>query len=341
MDKIKKIERLSTSQWATEDPFLFCAFHNDLFPQGNINLGPDTSLENRNIGQDFIQKDGWAMYHGSKVPGFPAHPHAGFETITIAEKGYVDHSDSLGAYGRFGKGDVQWMTAGKGVQHSEMFPLLNKHKQNPLLLFQIWLNLAAANKNVEPYFDMHWCQQIPTVQLIKDNITIGHVKIIAGTYEGVKALQPAPDSWAANPENDVNIWLLNIEPNVKITIPAGKFDHSNRSLYFYDGDEIVCEDYHIPPMHRVLVDSNQSLHLKNGSMPASLLILQGKPINEPVIQHGPFVASSREGLNEIFKSLQRDDFGGWPWDSKEQVHGEELKRFAKYPDGKFVVYSLD
>ena len=111
-------------QWETADPFLFCIHHKDRFPAGNKNLGPDDSLAGRLIGNDFDPKDGWRMYHGSKIPGFPVHPHRGFETITIVRKGIVDHADSMGAYGRYGHGDVQWMTAGKGIQHSEMFPLL-------------------------------------------------------------------------------------------------------------------------------------------------------------------------------------------------------------------------
>ena len=123
--------------WETKDPFLFCAYHADAYPKGNDNMGPDNSLEGRNIGEDFTLKDGWRMYHGDTVPGFPSHPHRGFETITVTKKGIIDHADSLGAAGRFGDGDVQWMTAGKGIQHSEMFPLLHKKKENPLEIFQM------------------------------------------------------------------------------------------------------------------------------------------------------------------------------------------------------------
>lgn len=129
--------------WPTLDPFLFCAFHNDDYPKANPYMGPDASLQGRPIGQDFQGIDGWRMYHGRKVPGFPVHPHRGFETITIVNEGFVDHSDSLGSAGRYGKGDTQWMTAGKGVQHSEMFPLLKESDKNPLELFQVWLNLPA------------------------------------------------------------------------------------------------------------------------------------------------------------------------------------------------------
>ena len=108
---IKKIRPLGF-QWETLDPFLFCVHHEDYFPKGNDDLGPDPShFEGRHMGQDFIVKDGFRMYHGNKVPGFPGHPHRGFETITVVRKGLVDHTDSTGAAGRYGDGDVQWMTA--------------------------------------------------------------------------------------------------------------------------------------------------------------------------------------------------------------------------------------
>ena len=88
--------------WETADPFLFCVFHEDFYPKGDGEFGPEASLAGRNIGQDFVIKDGWRMYHGDKIPGFPVHPHRGFETVTVVRKGIVDHADSLGAAGRFG-----------------------------------------------------------------------------------------------------------------------------------------------------------------------------------------------------------------------------------------------
>ena len=139
-------------QWQTADPFLFCVHHEDFYPHGNEAMGPHGPLTGRNIGQDFTPKDGWRMYHGEKVPGFPNHPHRGFETVTVVRRGFVDHSDSMGAAGRYGSGDVQWMTAGAGVQHAEMFPLIESGKENTLELFQIWLNLPAASKMVQPHF---------------------------------------------------------------------------------------------------------------------------------------------------------------------------------------------
>ena len=151
-------------QWQTYDPFLFCAYHYDKFPRGNGNFGPAASLAGRNIGMDFEIRDGFRMYHGDKVPGFPAHPHRGFETITIVQQGLVDHADSLGAAGRYGQGDVQWLTAGRGIQHREMFQLVDQQQANPLLLFQLWLNLPAKSKMAPPHISMFWNDQLPRVK---------------------------------------------------------------------------------------------------------------------------------------------------------------------------------
>ena len=153
------------ARWQTLDPFLFCAYHKDAYPPGNEDMGPVDSLAGRAIGQDFSGQDGWSMYHGERVPGFPQHPHRGFETVTVARQGFIDHSDSLGASARFGEGDLQWMTAGRGIVHSEMFPLLQQEADNPTELFQIWLNLPARSKMVDPYFSMFWRHHIPSLKL--------------------------------------------------------------------------------------------------------------------------------------------------------------------------------
>src|SRR5580704_6754982 len=155
-DPVLEIRALAGPPWQTSDPFLFCVHHDDAYPAGNEHLGPAASLAGRHMGQDFAGKDGWRMYHGAVVPGFPQHPHRGFETVTIIRRGLIDHSDSLGATARFGAGDVQWLTAGGGIVHAEMFPLLDRSAPNPLELFQIWLNLPGEDKLVEPHFAMLW-----------------------------------------------------------------------------------------------------------------------------------------------------------------------------------------
>ena len=114
---IQSVERLGFP-WRTFDPFLFCVHHDDQYPAGNEQMGPPPAmLAGRDIGQDFTIRDGWRMYHGDVIPGFPQHPHRGFETVTLARRGYIDHSDSLGATARFGHGDASGERHGDGVAH--------------------------------------------------------------------------------------------------------------------------------------------------------------------------------------------------------------------------------
>ena len=192
------------TQWPTLDPFLFCAHHLDAYPKANATLGPAAALTGRSIGSDFGGIDGWNMYHGETIPGFPQHPHRGFETVTYVRRGWCDHADSLGARARFGEGDVQWLTAGSGIVHSEMFPLFRTEADNPLHLFQIWLNLPAANKMVDPYFSMLWNAELPVIS----GGTGVEVTVIAGAIDDQMAPSPPPDSWAANPDAAVAIWHM-------------------------------------------------------------------------------------------------------------------------------------
>jgi len=319
-------------QWTTMDPFLFCVYHDDLFPQGNDKMGPNRSLSGRNIGQDFVIKDGWRMYHGEKVPGFPAHPHRGFETITVVQKGMVDHADSMGAAGRYGDGDTQWLTSGKGVQHSEMFPLLHKNKKNPLLLFQIWINLPSKHKFVDPHFTMLWSEDIPKYEFKDTSGLTTKIDVIAGALENHVPPNPPPKSWAANAENHVAVWTIEMEPGSKWIIPPS-VKGVNRVLYFYKGDSIEIEGSKIQPMNGIELKADRENNLVNGPQTSSLLMLQGMPIREPVVQYGPFVMNNENEIQQAFQDFQRTQFGGWPWSDNAPIHPEASGRFAKHSDG--------
>lgn len=319
--------------WQTRDPFLFCVHHLDHYPKANAELGPDASLAGRNLGQDFTTKDGWRMYHGETIPGFPAHPHRGFETVTVVLNGFVDHSDSHGASGRYGNGDVQWMTAGAGLQHAEMFPLLNREKDNPLELFQIWLNLPQSRKFADPHYKMLWAEDIPVYTEKDRQGNRTEVTIIAGQIAKTKAPSPAPDSWATETENDVGIWLIKMDPHATWELPKTK-PETNRSLYFYRGSGIKAAGIDIEPYHSVDLLADEKVILENSFGEAFLLLLQGKPINEPVVQHGPFVMNTPEEIHQAIVDYRKTQFGGWPWPQHDNVHGSEARRFAKYSDGK-------
>lgn len=330
MNSIKRIFDLGFP-WQTQDPFLFCVYHLDRYPKGETNMGPAPELlQGRMLGNDFQVKDGWRMYHGQTVPGFPAHPHRGFETVTVVNQGFCDHSDSLGAAGRFGQGDVQWMTAGRGVQHSEMFPLLHTDKENTMELFQIWLNLPQKSKFVAPHFKMLWHEDIPIIKKEESQI-----QLIAGSYNGQNAVAPAPDSWASEAENEVCIMTITVKANSEFTMPKASAS-ATRSLYFYDGSDIMLDAQKIQVNSGIDLNAGDSSSIKTGSKDASFLFLQGKPIGEPVAQQGPFVMNSQEELQKAFQEYRLTQFGGWPWQYHDNVHDRKKGRFALYPDGKLV-----
>lgn len=320
-------------QWPTQDPFLFCVHHDDAYPRGNEQMGPAASLAGRDIGQDFAGKDGWRMYHGDVVPGFPQHPHRGFETVTIARRGYIDHSDSLGAAARFGQGDVQWLTAGKGIVHSEMFPLLNKDSDNPAELFQIWMNLPASHKMAPPHFSMLWSKDVPTMRF---EDTRGHstsVTVVAGTLEGTTAPSPPPDSWASRAASDVAIWCIKMAPNASWTLPSAS-PEAGRTLYFFEGASLEVAGEILTKPTGLVLDPEESVSLQAGPTAVECLLLQGTPIGEPVAQHGPFVMNTRQELQQAFQDYQQTRFGGWPWPKDDPVHAREEQRFARHADGR-------
>ncbi|MCP3099528.1 pirin family protein [Myxococcus sp. K15C18031901] len=319
--------------WRTPDPFLFCVHHDDRYPRGNDQFGPAASLAGRDLGQDFGGRDGWNMYHGTVVPGFPQHPHRGFETVTVVRNGLLDHSDSLGAAARFGGGDVQWITAGSGLLHSEMFPLLRSDTPNPVELFQIWLNLPRADKMVEPHFSMLWSHAIPRHVARDDAGRVTEVTVIAGSLGGEKPPAPPPRSWAARADSDVAIWTLRLEAGARWTIPAAK-KGSNRFLYFFKGASVRVGARDVPAGQLIELRAEVAAALENGSEESEFLMLQGQPINEPVVQHGPFVMNSRQEIIQAFQDYQRTGFGGWPWKRDDPVHPRDEGRFARHADGR-------
>ncbi|MGA0986699.1 MAG: pirin family protein [Flavobacteriaceae bacterium] len=314
--------------WHTFDPFLFCAHHQDIYPPGNERLGIDKEhLGQRALGSDFEKKDGFRMYHGKQVPGFPYHPHCGFETITLVTEGYIDHSDSLGAAARFGEGDVQWMTAGSGVQHSEMFPLLNADKENRLELFQIWLNLPAKSKQVEAHFDMIWSESIPS--WTQDGV---FTRLIFGQLDGQTQSVCPPNSWAAEAENQLQLVQYIIDPGATLNLTPHQGE-VNRALYLYKGNATLNQVL-VEEGQGVYIEADEHLSLENTSdKPAFLLLMQGRPIEEPVAKYGPFVMNTSEEIEAAISKYRRTEFGGWPWPEAEHVHGADRGRFAQYPDG--------
>jgi redox-sensitive bicupin YhaK (pirin superfamily) len=308
--------------------------HDDAYPAGNEHMGPQASLAGRNLGQDFEGKDGFRMYHGEVVPGFPQHPHRGFETVTIVRNGFIDHSDSLGAAARFGAGDVQWLTAGGGIVHSEMFPLLERERPNPLELFQIWLNLPSEDKLAEPHFAMFWSAEIPRVAVVD---AAGHnteVTVIAGELGGEKAPAPPPRSWAARPDSGVAIWAIRLDPSAQFTLPRPVDPRVTRTLYFFGGPSLRVATRELKAHAAIALRSDIDVPLQAGEGPVDLLLLQGRPIAEPVVQHGPFVMNSRAEIQQAIADYQRTRFGGWPWPTDDPVHAREEGRFARHADGR-------
>lgn len=320
--------------WPTLDPFLFCAHHRDNYPPGNANQGVEPgALYGRSVGSDFTLKDGWRMYHGREVPGFPQHPHRGFETVTIARTGFIDHADSLGAQARFGEGDVQWMTAGRGVVHSEMFPLVQTQQANPTELFQVWLNLPAKSKLVDPYFTMIWSHDIATEVHTDAAGNQTHVSVVAGRLGSARGATTPPDSWAADPEHGVNIWTIIMQPGATWTLPATRANRT-RVLYAYDTSGVAIAGQHTASAAGFQLDPTAAVTVTNEGAPTEMLLLEGQPIEEPVAQHGPFVMNTRAELAEAFRDYQRDGFGGWPWPAVDPVLPRSEGRFARHADGR-------
>ncbi len=307
--------------WEGLDPFIFTVHHVDHYPAGN--------LEGRSIGSDFSYRDGWSMYHGTEVPGFPQHPHRGFETVTVVRRGYVDHSDSLGATARYGGGDTQWLTTGSGIQHAEMFPLVDPVGENPLELFQIWLNLPPSSKMVPAHFGMLWSEDIPTVTP-SPGVS---VDVIAGPIGDARPPSPPPDSWASQPGSDLAIWLIEVDGGAEWDLPPAPAG-VNRMLHCFEGDGARVGGATVDSGVGVRLRPEVPARVVGADASSQFLLLQGRPIGAPVFQMGPFVMNTPEELQQAFADYRRTGFGGWPWARPDPVHERTSGRFALHADGR-------
>lgn len=220
------------------------------------------------------------------LSGFPPHPHRGFEAVTYMLDGHMRHEDSAGHRGDIGPGDVQWMSAGRGIIHSEM----PQQAEGRMRGFQLWINLPA-NEKMKPaaYRDIP-AQEIPTVPLASG----GEVRVIAGVF--VQAGQRI-----AGP-----IQGLSTEPlYLDVRLPGGAGFEApvtvghHAFLYLYDGGATVGDDHQALPLRAAgLLADGDSVHIEADAQGARLLLLAGKPLREPIVQHGPFVMNTREEIEQ-------------------------------------------
>mmetsp|Transcript_21900 Transcript_21900/g.35254 ORF Transcript_21900/g.35254 Transcript_21900/m.35254 type:complete len:371 (+) Transcript_21900:326-1438(+) len=325
---LQKVRTLGHGPLDTPDPFLFCVYHKDNYPAGNSKMEVTERVGN---GNDFNPDAEYRMYHGGRVPGFPQHPHRGFETITATLEGLCDHTDSLGNAGRFGDGDLMWMTAGKGIVHGEMFPLVEQEKRNKLRFFQIWINLPKKSKMVEPDFEMQWAEEVKVWQSADEK---ARVIVWAGEFDGVKSGgTPPKNSWANEKDGNVGVYHISLDNGGVVEIPATKGPKMNRYIYLVEGQTVEVDGTVVKKdSNRVVlceVDPALPITLKGiSSTPSEFLVLEGRPIEEPVAQHGPFVMNSQDEIAKAFQDYQQTKFGGWPWKEDAVIHPREKGRFA-------------
>jgi quercetin 2,3-dioxygenase len=159
------------------------------------------------------------------------------------------------------------------------------------------------------------------------------ISIYAGRLGDRTAPPPPPHSWAARPESDVAIWSITMAPGAEWTLPPAAAG-TNRTLYLFGGGELHIAGQVLPARHGAALRPDLPAPLVAGADGADLLLLQGRPIGEPVAQYGPFVMNTRAEIQQAFMDYQQTQFGGWPWPSEAPVHGRDQARFARRPDGQ-------
>jgi redox-sensitive bicupin YhaK (pirin superfamily) len=180
---------------------------------------------------------------------------------------------------------------------------------------------------------MLWRDTVPVAQVADEAGRRVTVTLVAGRFGAHKPPAPPPSSWAARPDTDVAIWTLRLDPHARWLLPAAA-PGTNRSLYFFRGRELGVSGRAVPSGHVGELRSDVDAELENGPEEAEALLLQGRPIGEPVARGGPFVMNTRDEIREAYADYQRTEFGGWPWPSHDPVHPRDERRFARLIDGR-------
>ena len=223
------------------------------------------------------------------IAGFPAHPHRGFETVTYMIEGHMLHEDHLGNKGHLRSGDVQWMTAGRGIIHSEM----PQQEQGAMRGFQLWINLPAAEKMKPAGYRDIPSHDIPVCQSEDGR----WVKVIAGDYEGLQG-----------PIQGVSTQPLFID----VKLAAGMvFEHAlpvdhTAMVYVFEGELAPSASLSqaLPLKHAAVFGEGERLHLQACAQGARFLVLAAKPLGEPIVQHGPFVMNTHEEIEQAINDYQ-------------------------------------
>ena len=236
---------------------------------------------------------------GNERRGVGAHPHKGFETVTVAYQGELEHRDSSGGGGKIGPGDVQWMTAGSGIIHEEFHSEEFTRQGGTLQMAQLWVNLRARDKGVAPRYQTLLNRDIPIVNLPDG---AGSLRIIAGAFQG--------QSGAAKTYSPINLWDVTLLPGKPVTFPVPD-GHTTALLLLngaitIHGDQIAKEG-DLAVFHR----TGTSITLEAQSE-TRLLLMDGEPFNEPIVGHGPFVMNSKEEILKAFEEYEQGKMGELP-----------------------------
>lgn len=246
----------------------------------------------------FIMLDYNSKFHfgATDTPrGVGVHPHRGFETVTIAYEGLVEHHDSAGGGGIIGQGDVQWMTAASGVLHKEFHETEWAKKGGIFQMVQLWVNLPAKDKMTAPKYQAIKNAEMKMVDLGEN----GLVEIIAGEFNGEKG--------PASTFSPVNLMNAKLKKGGKaeFSFPA----NFNTAALVIEGSIIVNEEEKVPTDNFILFENEGETSTIEASEDSVVLIISGQPLNEPIFPHGPFVMNTREEIIQAFEDFNTGKFG--------------------------------